>query len=104
MSQETEQGSSAGADIEFSRFGLEATFALSPELQLQSRKIMAVFLQGFAATPASEIALALGLSEATICRIKNNGPMLQMAYVMAVMGLKAVPVDALVFIQPDAYK
>ena len=63
----------------------------STDPAVRARKIESVVFQALSNTPASTIAVAMGVSEPTISRLKNEhlGPFARM---LAHLGLKIVPV------------
>jgi len=61
-----------------------------------TRKTVKCVLQALSGKPASSIALAMGVSEATISRLKNEH-LESFATLLAHLGLKVVPVEARCF-------
>ena len=65
--------------------------ALSPEPSENARKIAQSIFQGLSRVGQNEVAKALGTSDSTVSRLKEQVP--QIAGLLAACGLKVVPVE-----------
>ena len=98
-----EQHESSESNLEFSRvlpFNMET---VSPEILLLSRKNNANFLQAIDSKKAVNIAEMMGVSESAISRLKSSGTLGMVCMALACAGLKVVPHDAVVYIQPEEF-
>ena len=93
-----------GANLSFSRDGSNARHAVSPETFSASSKNHAQLLRGLERVGQREIARALGVTDSTISRLKDDthrlgSPLARTALMLAVMGYKLVPIEAKCFIE-----
>lgn len=105
MSDSTTSPNSDGeSPLDFSKmlpFELEL---VSPEIAARSRKNQTVILQFINEITAASVAEKMGLHESSVSRFKSQGGLAFAARLLASAGLKVVPSDAIVYIQPDAFK
>ena len=98
-----EQVETNDGHLEFSRvlpFNMET---VSPEILVLSRKNNANFLQAIDSKKAVNIAEMMGVSESAISRLKSSGTLSMVCMALACAGLKVVPHDAIVSIQPEEF-
>lgn len=67
--------------------------ALSHAQVARARKNESTFLQGLASVGQRPIAEALGVDVSTVSRLKSDGMVERVSHVLALAGLKIVPVD-----------
>lgn len=77
--------------------GVRDMTALCPELRENARKNETVLLHSLAELSQKAVADRLGVSEATVSRMKSEGQLENMSALLAAMGLKLVPCDAEAF-------
>ena len=65
---------------------------LSQPLQETARKSLAAILQGLSSVGQVNVAKALDASESTISKLKSDGDLDRLAKLLAIVGLKVVPV------------
>lgn len=99
----TNESQPADTTLDFSRSGLLDGVELSPEVTARSRKNTTVILQKMQELTGVELAQRMGFHESQISRFKS-GQLQFAALLLAAAGLKVVPADATVFVQPDEYK
>lgn len=83
--------------------GIEAE-PVSPEIAARSRKNQAVILRAIDDLTAATIADNMGVHESSVSRFKSGGGLAYAARLLASAGLKAVPVDAVVYTQSEDYR
>ena len=99
-----EQSDEGETKLEFSRILVSNLEAVSPKISAQSRTNNANFLHAIDGMSAAAIAEMMGVHESTISRLKTSGTLAMVCLVMACAGLKLVPKDAVVFLQPEQFK
>lgn len=90
--------------LTFARLMTVSPHEVSQEIANRSRMNSANFLHALDATTAAAIGLDLGVHESTISRFKLGGSLTFCMEVLAAVGLKVVPADARVFIEPEEFK
>lgn len=98
----------AGVDLPeqplaFARFDAFDTATLSPEVVAMTRKNEAIILRGLREKTGAAVALALGMSDSALSRWASGGALRLAALVLAVLGLKVVPSDAIVYLKPEEF-
>ncbi len=88
---------------EFSTQNIFFHDTLSPETIVLIRKNEAVFLQKYEEIGGRALAERLGVHETAMSRYKTKGALAFAVRVLAALGLKIVPANAIVFIRPDEY-
>ena len=89
---------------EFSRLHSIEPGVVSRQIEVRSRKNHTVILQELKDQTANDVAARLGVHPSLLSRLKGEGEFMLVAKLLAALGLKVVPVDATVFIEPDQYK
>jgi len=89
--------------IDFARIYVFDTETVSPQTQEIARKNQSVILRNCREGTAGATARAVGMSDSSFSRWLNTGPMAVAALILAQLGLKVVPADAVVFIQPEEF-
>lgn len=89
---------------EFANPSLFELTTVSPEIAARSRKNQVQILQAINDRTATVVAETMGVHDSSISRFKSHGGLVFAATVLASAGLKVVPVDAVVFVQPDGFK
>lgn len=89
---------------EFSKLQSFDPEPLSPEIAARARKNQAVILQSITNVTATTIAETMNVHESNVSRFKSGGGLAFAARLLASAGLKVVPADAIVYIQPDEYR
>lgn len=92
------------SDAEFSKSLLSDLAQVSPEIADQSRKNFTTILHFINNATATAIAERMGMHESSISRAKSGGQLNYCARLLAAAGLKVVPFDAIVYLQPDEYR
>ena len=77
---------------------------VSQEMTLRSRKNSTIILQKINDQTASLTADRMSVSESSLSRWKSSGGLQFAALLLASIGLKVVPVDAVVYIESDDFK
>jgi DNA-binding transcriptional regulator YdaS (Cro superfamily) len=93
-----------GPELEFARLMSVSPDEVSPEMNQRTRKIAAVVLQKLNAESATLIAQRMGVHDSALSRWKTQGALMFMARALAALGLKVVPADAVVYLQPEEFK
>lgn len=83
----------------FSLAGGVSTESVSPEIYLLSRKNNKQILHALAETKQCEVARQMGIHETGVSRIVTNGTVERFARMLAILGMKVVPADAVIFIK-----
>lgn len=99
-----DESQTSDANLAFSRVLNFNPCSVSPEILEQSRKNTAHFLQAIDKTTAVAIAEMMGVHESTISRLKSSGTLSLVCLAMACAGMKVVPMEAIVYLQPEQYK
>lgn len=99
-----QQDSSTDTSLEFSRMEHFQLESVSPEILDRSRKNSAVILRAIDAVTAATVAERMGVHDSTVSRFKSQGALNFAARLLAAAGLKVVPADAIVYLQPDEFK
>ncbi|MCY1298803.1 hypothetical protein D9M68_719690 [compost metagenome] len=76
------------------------TSKLSVEQQETARKTLQVLLQAIANTTLSPVAVAIGVDESTVSRMRSDR-FPQFAEILTVLNLKLVPADAKLYDEED---
>jgi len=90
--------------LEFSRMESFQLETVSPEIKERSRKNQSVILRAIDEVSAAAVAERMGVHDSTVSRFKSQGALNFAALLLASAGLKVVPGNAIVFLQPDEYK
>lgn len=88
-------------DAQFSRLYVVGSTQVSPEAQEIARKNEAIILRTCRELTASSVARMMGISDSAVSRWLSAGPMKSAALLLAVLGLKIVPANAVVYIKPE---
>jgi len=92
------------SSLEFSRIENFQLETVSPEILDRSRKNQSVILRAIEQRSAAAIAETMGVHDSTVSRFKSQGGLTFAARLLACAGLKVVPSDAIVYLQPDEFK
>lgn len=104
MSDSTTGNSNIESAPEFSKLQPFDPEPVSPEIATRSRKNQAVILQHIQHITAATIAENMNVHESSVSRFKSGGGLAFAARLLASAGLKVVPVDTLVYAQPEEYR
>ena len=89
---------------EFSRMESFQLETVSPAIRDRSRKNQAVILRAIEEVSGAVVAESMGVHDSTVSRFKSQGALTFAALLLASAGLKVVPANAIVYLQPDEYK
>jgi hypothetical protein len=89
---------------EFSRMQAFEAFPVSQEYITATRKINSNILQRLNEVTAVVVAQRMGVHDSAVSRWKTSGQLAFVVRLLACLGLKVVPADAVVYVQPDEYK
>ncbi|MET3133602.1 hypothetical protein AAKU55_003892 [Oxalobacteraceae bacterium GrIS 1.11] len=107
-SQDQDGGDCLPADFDFSRANLFEAHLVSPEIRARSLKNTAIILRAMRAETAKVVAEKMGIHDSALSRWQGSGngysALMFCCMALAGMGLKVVPVEARVFIEPDELK
>ncbi|WP_426106422.1 hypothetical protein [Massilia sp. TSP1-1-2] len=90
--------------LDFSKLQAFDPEPVSPEIAARSRKNQAVILQFINNVTAATVAETMNVHESSVSRFKSGGGLAFAARLLAGAGLKVVPADAVVFIQPEEFR
>lgn len=88
----------------FSRLSLVEHETVSPEVRELARKNVGTVLRYVHKHGAGRVAADLGISDSAMSRFLSDGRMEFAVMFFARLGLRIVPADATVFIQPEEYR
>ncbi|MCY0916439.1 hypothetical protein [Massilia antarctica] len=92
------------ADAQLSRSDFFDFAQVSPELTAQSRKNHSTILDFINNVTATAVAERMGIHESSVSRAKSHGQVAFFARLLAAAGLKVVPANSVVYLQPDEYR
>ena len=96
--------SQAEQELSFARgFALEHEI-VSPEVRVLARKNEGTILRYLQKNGAGKVAQDIGISDSALSRYIRNGRAAFAAILLARLGLRIVPADAKVFIEPEEYR
>lgn len=76
---------------------------VSPQTLEIARKNEAAILRNCGKETGSAVARSVGMADSSFSRWLNNGGMSLAALILARLGLKVVPVDAVVYLKPQEF-
>lgn len=103
LNGEDQQSPTSEDSLQFARLCVVDSTEVSQQTLEIARKNEAIILRNCRTETASAVARNLGMSDSSLSRWINTGPMALASLVLARLGLKVVPADAVVFIKPEEF-
>lgn len=97
------QADTGNRETNFARLYVFDAETVSPQTREIARKNEAAILRYCSKETGSAIAHSVGMADSSFSRWLNGGGMSLAALVLARLGLKAVPADAVVYLKPPEY-